>query len=215
VHPRNPRRLQTRSQFVALALALAFTTSGCSWFHKRKPQTVTPQAQAPTVAAPAPAPPTENPKPAEPEPQPTPPASQTTAPKSKPKPTRAKKTPPATTPPANTTPAQKPVEQASATPPPRIVIQEAGGTAPANQVTANMPHDEATDRQRTTQQLLDSTDANLRGLTRNLSADERAMVDQIKAYQQQARDAGKDGDLVRAHNLALKAHLLSDELVKR
>jgi hypothetical protein len=31
----------------------------------------------------------------------------------------------------------------------------------------------------------------------------------------QSRQATKDGDLVRAHNLALKAHLLSDDLAKQ
>ena len=41
------------------------------------------------------------------------------------------------------------------------------------------------------------------------------MVQHIRSYMQQARDASKDGDTERAYNLALKAHLLSDELIKR
>ena len=199
---------------LVLLAALVLGTNGCSWFHKRKPQTV-PQAQAPTVTEPPPAPTAAaTTQPAEPEPLPAKPASQTTAPKPKPKPRPAarKKTVIPAEPESNT--AAKPVQQASAAPP-RIVLQEGGTNASANQISTAMPHDEATDRQRTTQQLLDATDANLRSLTRQLSADERSMVEQIKSYQQQAREAGKDGDLVRAHNLALKAHLLSDELVKR
>ena len=40
------------------------------------------------------------------------------------------------------------------------------------------------------------------------------MVAQIKDYMAQSRKATKDSDTVRAHNLALKARLLSDELVK-
>jgi outer membrane biosynthesis protein TonB len=202
--------------FVALALALAFGTSGCSWFHRRKPQPV-PQAQAP---APAPTTTTTatNTPPAEPEPMPAKPATEPPPAKPKPKPrtvTHPKK-PATTAATAATTPASKPVEQASATPPPRIVIQEGGvNSAPSTQVTAAMPHDQNTDNQRTTQQLLDATDANLRGLRRTLSADERGIVEQIRSYMQQARDANKDGDLIRAHNLALKAHLLSDELAKR
>jgi hypothetical protein len=40
------------------------------------------------------------------------------------------------------------------------------------------------------------------------------MVEQIKSYVTQSRAAITDGDLVRANNLALKAHLLSDALVK-
>ena len=78
-----------------------------------------------------------------------------------------------------------------------------------------MGHDEASHRRQTTAQLLDSTDANLRGLNRTLTADEKAMVAQIKDYEEQSRAATAQNDLVRAHNLALKAHLLSDELVKR
>ena len=104
---------------------------------------------------------------------------------------------------------------AQASAPPRVVIQEGGVHPPSNQLSTAMPHDQASDHQRTTQQLLDATDANLRGISRALNADERSMVEQIRAYMQQARDAVKDGDLIRAHNLALKAHLLSDELVKR
>ncbi|MBI2678521.1 MAG: hypothetical protein HYX28_07040 [Candidatus Koribacter versatilis] len=207
----NPRR-----HFVALALLLALSTSGCSWFHRRKPQPVPPQAQAPSTTTPAENTAATNTLPAAPEPMPEKPAPQTTAPKPKPRPkatTHAKK--PATAPPQAVAPA-KPTEQASAAPPPRIVIQE-GGAAPPNgsQVTAAMPHDVATDNQRTTQQLLDATEGNLRNLRRTLSADERGIVEQIRSYMQQARGASKDGDLIRAHNLALKAHLLSDELVKR
>lgn len=40
------------------------------------------------------------------------------------------------------------------------------------------------------------------------------MVAQIKDYMAQSRKATADADHVRAHNLALKARLLSDELVK-
>jgi outer membrane biosynthesis protein TonB len=190
--------------FVLLALALSLATSGCSWFHKKKPPV--PQAQAPTITQPAPAPAPVTSQPAPPT-ELTKPAEETAEkPKPKPRPAHpatAKKVPPA--------PA-KPVEQASAQPP-RIVIQE-GGAAPGNtQVSPTAPH-QALDQQRTTQQLLDATDTNLRSLTRTLTPDEKAMVEQIRSYMQQSRDATRDGDITRAHNLALKAHLLSDELVK-
>jgi len=79
-----------------------------------------------------------------------------------------------------------------------------------------MPHDEAVQHQQTTTQLLEATEANLRTVTRrSLKADEQDMVEQIRNYMQQSRNASAETDLVRAHNLALKAHLLSDELVKR
>jgi hypothetical protein len=40
------------------------------------------------------------------------------------------------------------------------------------------------------------------------------MVKQIKQYVDQAKAAGDAGDLAREHNLAVKASLLSEELVR-
>ena len=65
-----------------------------------------------------------------------------------------------------------------------------------------------------TEELLQSTDANLKGISRNLNSDELAMVEQVRTYMAQSRTATQDGDLIRAANLAQKAHLLSDALVK-
>ena len=69
--------------------------------------------------------------------------------------------------------------------------------------------------QQNTTKLLDSTEQTLRSITRTLSADEQNTVSQIRSYVTQARSALKDQDFDRAHNLALKAHQLSDELVKQ
>jgi len=55
----------------------------------------------------------------------------------------------------------------------------------------------------------------LRGLTRSLSTDEQTTLSQIRSYITQARSALKDQDLERAHNLAVKAHQLSDVLTKQ
>jgi hypothetical protein len=83
------------------------------------------------------------------------------------------------------------------------------------QISPGISHDEAIHGAASTDQLLESTDTNLRNLTkRQLSTDEQSTVAQINDYITQSRQATKDGDLVRAHNLALKAHLLSDDLVK-
>ena len=41
------------------------------------------------------------------------------------------------------------------------------------------------------------------------------MVTQIKSYIAQSRKATSDGDFERAYNLAMKAHLLADALVKK
>ncbi len=50
---------------------------------------------------------------------------------------------------------------------------------------------------------------------RTLDGRRQETVGQIRNYLDQARLALKEGDLRRANTLAEKAHLLSDDLVKR
>jgi hypothetical protein len=83
------------------------------------------------------------------------------------------------------------------------------------QLSAALSQDAALSRKFTTAQLLEATEHNLKGLTRSLNGDEQAVLRNIRSYVQQARSATDIGDVERAYNLALKAHLLSDELVKR
>ena len=64
-------------------------------------------------------------------------------------------------------------------------------------------------------QLLAATEANLGNLAQPLSREQQAMVDEIRSYMAQSRAATTDGDLVRANNLAEKAHLLSNALPKK
>ncbi len=67
-----------------------------------------------------------------------------------------------------------------------------------------------------TQQLLQLADVNLKVVTgRALTPDQQDMVRQINMYMEQSRRASDEGDLVRARNLAVKARLLSDALVRR
>ncbi len=200
-----------------LALAGLLLLAGCK---KKSQPPPTPQAQAPTITTPAPpstsAPSTQAQKPAntsatakstpatatKPKPRPRPPAS-----------VAKKTTPPVTATPPTTASATSPNPAST---PPRIVVSEGGAPANNGQISAGMPHDEAVQHQQTTTQLLEATEANLRTVTRrSLKADEQDMVEQIRNYMQQSRNASAETDLVRAHNLALKAHLLSDELVKR
>jgi hypothetical protein len=120
-------------------------------------------------------------------------------------------------------PARKPTRR---TPPPKrtVVENEPQEPAPAQpaqpqqqqgQLTASVSHNDALQQRVDTQQLLDATESNLRGVTRGLSSDEQVMVAHIRSYMQQSKTATGDGDLERAYNLALKARLLSDELVKK
>ena len=69
--------------------------------------------------------------------------------------------------------------------------------------------------QTSTDQLLQGAEANLNGITRTLSKDEEAMRAQIKEFIKQSRTATTENDPARAHTLAVKARLLSDELVKQ
>jgi hypothetical protein len=85
----------------------------------------------------------------------------------------------------------------------------------AGQISPSLPHDQVARDQATTEQLLQSTEASLNGIKRQLSADEQAVASQIRDYVNQSRQATKANDLTRAYNLALKARLLSDDLAKQ
>jgi hypothetical protein len=125
---------------------------------------------------------------------------------------------------ATTAPAKKPAAPAAtatntttttAPPKQKTVVPEGGSTNAGQQLSPGISNDQAMHQRQNTAQLLDSTDANLKSVTRALSSDEQAIVQQIRNYMQQSRAATTDGDIERAYNLAMKAHLLSDELVKR
>ncbi len=172
---------------------------------KKKPDIPQPQSQAPTITEPVPQPqPLPQPSP-QPLPQPQPPATTTQKPATasipKPKPRKhvAKKP---------TQPAPAPSEKS------RTTVKEGGDLAPSGQLSAGIPQDEASRQRQSAAQLRQSTETNLRGLTRNLSSDEQSMVQQIRTYLAQSRTADNDGDIERSYNLALKAHLLSEGLIK-
>ncbi|MGA1998997.1 MAG: hypothetical protein ABSG52_03305 [Terriglobales bacterium] len=197
-----------RATVAGILLASMLALGGCK---KKKAAVPPPQAQAPAITQPEPE--AQPPVPAASEPnRPQPeatqpeiaPAATAPAPKPKTKPRHAAKK---TVPPP---PVEKPAEKQ----PSKTVVTE-GGTQPATpQLSASMPHDRAIHQKLNTNQLLEATDYNLKSIARALNADEQAMLQHIRSYMQQSRDAAKDGDTERAYNLALKAHLLSDELIK-
>jgi hypothetical protein len=187
-----------RLNIAAVALVLLLSISlGCQ--HK-KPVLVVPQ-QPPATAAPQ-ATPTPEPaaqaadQPLVPVPAPTPAEQPKTAEKTKPNHARhaAAKKPPKT------------VVQAEKTePPPPSIGQISPGPTPSD----------ATHSQISTDQLLQGAEANLNSITRQLSKDEEAMRTQIKEFIIQSRKATTENDPARAHNLAVKARLLSDDLVRQ
>jgi outer membrane biosynthesis protein TonB len=186
-----------RTIVVGALLASLLMLSGCK---KKKPPVPAPQAQAPTITEPEKQP--AETKPAEPtiaEPQPAPPpetkpSPAVTAPKPKPRVTTKKKT-------------EKPGG--------KIVVQEGGKQDPTPPpLTAGTSHDEAAQQRLSTAQLIQTTEYNVRSITRALSTEEQAIVQHIRGYVEQSKQATKDGDTERAYNLAIKAHLLSDSLKK-
>jgi hypothetical protein len=99
--------------------------------------------------------------------------------------------------------------------PEKIVVREGGASEPANQLAPGMPNDQAKRSRQSTDQLLSASQENLkRAFTRTLSSSEQATAEQIKVFIEQANAALKAGDLRRGHNLATKAHALSEALLK-
>ena len=78
-----------------------------------------------------------------------------------------------------------------------------------------MPSEAITKQKESTAQIVDATENSLKNLSRQLSDAEKAMKTQIESYLQQSRKATTDGDFERAYNLAKKAQLLSEALIKK
>ena len=79
-----------------------------------------------------------------------------------------------------------------------------------------MSKEQALDSRTTTSQLLATTDASLKSMTGlQLTPAQQGLLDQIHSYIRQSKQASDSGDLARAHTLAYKAHLLSDELTRK
>jgi len=98
--------------------------------------------------------------------------------------------------------------------PPKKVVRNGGSEEPTIQLIGGSPAQQAS-RQRSTEQLTAATEENLKKIAeRQLSPSRQEMVNQVKQFMDQSKIAVAAGDLERGHNLAQKAHLLSEELVK-
>ena len=188
---------RSRTFRVALALLLvgvALFASGC------KKRTV--QAAPPVlVSQPAPAQPQPETKQPEvkAEPAPTTPAPAPIAPT--PKPASPRTTPPAKTTPAPTaTPATEPAPAAPRVAPPQISPRLSPG--------------EVAEYQKKTEEAIGAAERNLqRSYGRQLNSAQTDLVEKIRGFLAQAREASRAADWVRARNLAEKAQVLSVELV--
>jgi hypothetical protein len=116
---------------------------------------------------------------------------------------------PATPPPNNNNSTTKPC------PPPKVVVKDGGSDAPTIALTHGTSEQQASEQRFTTEQLQTATEENLKKLAgRQLTASQQEIVTQIKQFMEQAKSAVADGDLERGHSLAMKAQLLSEELLK-
>jgi hypothetical protein len=173
----------------------------------QEPGEAQPQAQPPQEQTEQPAPAPTNPAPAQQTPEAAP---EKPAPEEK----------PAQAPPARKGKRKKPAPKKDPSPansePKKVVVRNGGAPEPTSQLTPGMSRSQASRSRQTIVQLLASTEENLKRTSgRSLTQNEQAMVDQIRAFITQAHAALKVGDLQRGHNLAMKAHLLSDDLLRR
>jgi hypothetical protein len=99
-------------------------------------------------------------------------------------------------------------------PPPKKVVRNGGSDEPTVELKGGTPTQQAW-QQSSTEQLRAATEENLKKIAdRSLDPSRQEMANQVKQFLEQSKAAVAAGDLDRGHSLALKAHLLSDELVK-
>jgi len=99
--------------------------------------------------------------------------------------------------------------------PEKKVVRNGGTADPQVQLAPGVSNEQASRQRQSTTQLLATTDTNLKQLaSRQLSVTQQEGVSQIRKYMEQAKAAEDAGDVQRAQNLASKALMLSDDLVK-
>lgn len=199
-------RMNIWRQFAAWVLALSLLLSlACK---KKKPQ-LPPQAQAPTISVPVP---DEISETAPPPPPPKQEAPVVEVQKPKPPPRHRKKpAQPSASSPENTPATSTGNATVAAAHPPASPAEGAPDTA----IAADVSSQQVSQQKQTTAELLAAAERNLKSVNRTLNHDEQAMVAQIKSYIDQSRKATVENDFERAYNLATKARLLSDALVRK
>jgi hypothetical protein len=99
-------------------------------------------------------------------------------------------------------------------PPPKVVVRNGGTAEGTVQLTGGVTVKNSPQRANT-ERLLASTEDELKTTAaRKLDSAQQETVKQIHQYQAQSKAALQAGDLELAHNLAVKARLLADQLVK-
>ncbi len=100
-------------------------------------------------------------------------------------------------------------------PPHKVVVKNGGSDEPNVALKGDTSAEKALYERSTTEQLAAGTEENLKKIAgRQLTPSQREMISQVKQFMAQSKAAVAAGDLERGQNLAVKAHLLSDELLK-
>jgi hypothetical protein len=95
------------------------------------------------------------------------------------------------------------------------VVRNGGASEASQQLSPGLSEQQVSSQRQTIDLLLVDTAANLKKLSgRQTTPSQDDTMTQVRQYVQQAKVAADAGDIERAHNLAVKAHLLSEELAK-
>jgi len=98
----------------------------------------------------------------------------------------------------------------------KVVVRNGGVRESTTQISPGVNDQQAQQQRSVTNQLLATTDANIKKMTgRQLTSTQQSMLDQVNTYVRQSKAAADTGDISRAHTLAVKAQLLSNELARR
>jgi len=110
--------------------------------------------------------------------------------------------------------AASPGTAAVSCPPEKVVVPHGGTSEPSIQLAGPSTGDQATQQRQSANQLLGSTEENLKKLAgQPLNATQQDTVNQIHQFMEQSKTAVAAGDLERARTLAWKAQVLSQDLV--
>ena len=117
---------------------------------------------------------------------------------------------------AKTAARKKPAPKSSPSQENPIVVISNGGTADRQgQISYSATDQQTLEKRKNTDALLTDTATNLKQISgKQLNPSQEDMVKQIHNYMARSKDATTNGDVQGANNLAFKAHLLSEELIK-
>jgi hypothetical protein len=100
-------------------------------------------------------------------------------------------------------------------PPAKKIVRQGGSSEPSVQLVGGKGGQQASADKASANQLRDLTEENLKKIAgQQLTSNQQDMVEQVRQFVSQSKTAEATGDVERAHALALKAQLLSQELVK-